>query len=110
MILMLMLGPLSGWYGPSIITQLRQLMVSETPRTQPMTPGPTVNAIRPQQLKLRRIQLPFDAVLRDPSLRRAPSLSRSLLLSRERDYRASQMEEGRNPRVNRNGARRPRIV
>jgi hypothetical protein len=68
----MILGPLSGWYGPWIVTQLQDLMADD-PKAQPAPPSPPRLQMaklqaRLQQLQQRRQQLRLQSLpLRDVS-------------------------------------------
>lgn len=52
LIFVLVLGPLSGWYGPQIVVQIRALWVDETPVVSKMTP--TLSQIQARQAMYKK--------------------------------------------------------
>lgn len=93
---MLVLGPLSGWYGPSIITQVRDLLENESPTTPPIAPNLTPSSNQQRQLRLEQRQTRLRA------LQASFEADRQAALQRLED-RTSRMGYERNPLVNRNG-------
>jgi hypothetical protein len=51
----MILGPLSGWYGPWIVTQLRDLMAND-PKAQPAPPSPQRLQMAKLQARLQQLQ------------------------------------------------------
>ena len=58
LLVMLILGPISGWYAPWIIRELRGLMSGGSQKATPATAAPSVTN---SQQKLQQLQAQFDA-------------------------------------------------
>jgi hypothetical protein len=110
LVLMLVLGPLSGWYGPLIITQIRDLLVDRSPTNPTITPTrgqiqqrKTLyqEALWLEQMRIAKIQPSLDRIeahrqVREEELREAHRRARL-------EERTTQRRGGRNPLINRNG-------
>jgi hypothetical protein len=106
---MLVLGPLSGWYGPLIITQIRDLLVDTTPADTTFTPTTgqirerqalyqeaKKKALRLEQIRIAKIQPSLDRIEAHRQVREAHRQARL-------EERTTQRGGGRNPLINRNG-------
>jgi hypothetical protein len=104
LVLMSVLGPLSGWYGPLIITHMRDLLVDGAPTNPPITPG----QIQQQRLRLHQME-----TLRLKQMQARSQASQARIDAHRQtreahrqarlEQRASQMGDGLNPLINRNG-------
>lgn len=87
---MLVLGPLSGWYGPAIFAHLRKLMSNDSVNTQPATPNLRFNVFPQQQHRIMQAQ-------------RLAELEAKLAAQRRLMMEASQFNRPDNPLVNPDG-------
>lgn len=103
LILMSILGPLSGWYGPSLVSQLREFMASDASQTKPN--APIARPLRPFVMSKSTAEL--WAAREEARLQRR---IRSLQFHADRENAKWQREnrlslenQRYNPRVNRDG-------
>jgi hypothetical protein len=117
LVLMFLLGPLSGWYGPLIITQIRDLLVDRSPTNPTITPKPGQiqqrktlyhEALRLEQIRIAKIQPSLDRIEAHRQVREAHRQTR--LEELREAHRRARLEERttqrggvRNPLINRNG-------
>jgi len=107
LIMMSILGPLCGWYGPTIITHLHAATASDSQRRQPSA-AVAATAPTPAQIAQRQAAYREAAIVED--LRRAklqPSRDRIEAHRKKREaYRQARAKEevdGHNPLINTDG-------
>lgn len=104
LVLMLILGPLSGWYGPVIVAHLRDLLADRStisPANTTNTKSQIQQRLLEETLKLvEQRQTENQAVLaRIEAHRRARDAHRRA----RRQERMAETDRGENPLINRNG-------